>query len=47
MRRIIAPWVKAGEVVLPETIAEGFEQLPEALGSLSEGANLGKLLVRA
>ncbi len=47
MRRIVAPWVKAGEVVLHETIVEGFEQLPEALGSLSQGANLGKLLVRA
>ncbi len=47
MRRIVAPWVRAGEIVLHETIVEGFEQLPEALGSLSAGANLGKLLVRA
>ena len=47
MRRIVAPWVKAGEIMLAETIVEGFERLPDALGSLSEGANLGKLLVRA
>ncbi|MDN0083426.1 NADP-dependent oxidoreductase [Crenobacter sp. SG2305] len=43
----VAPWVKNGEIVFEETIVDGFEQLPAALGSLFEGGNLGKLLVRA
>ena len=46
MRNIVAPWVRAGEIVLEETIIDGFEQLPAALGSLFTGRNLGKLLVR-
>ncbi|MCW3479426.1 NADP-dependent oxidoreductase [Neisseriaceae bacterium JH1-16] len=43
----VAPWVKSGEIVFEETIVDGFEQLPDALNSLFEGRNLGKLLVRA
>ncbi|MBX9685209.1 MAG: NADP-dependent oxidoreductase [Candidatus Obscuribacterales bacterium] len=46
MLAIVAPWVKRGEIVFPETIVDGFEQLPDALNSLFEGKNLGKLLVR-
>jgi len=46
MRNIVAPWVRAGGIVLEETIIDGFEQLPAALGSLFTGHNLGKLLVR-
>jgi NADPH-dependent curcumin reductase CurA len=46
MRAIVAPWVKSGEIVLDETIVEGFEQLPDALASLFMGANIGKMLVK-
>jgi len=46
MRRIVAPWVQAGEIVFEETIIEGFEQLPNALNSLFGGEHRGKLLVK-
>lgn len=46
MLEVVSPWVKRGEIIAPETIVDGFEQLPAALGSLFEGKNLGKLLVR-
>jgi NADPH-dependent curcumin reductase CurA len=46
MLEVVAPWVKRGEIVSPETFVDGFEQLPAALNSLFEGQNLGKLLVR-
>ena len=46
MKAIVAPWVQRGEIVFEETIIDGFGQLPAALNSLFEGANLGKLLVR-
>jgi len=46
MRAIVAPWVRRGEIVFEETIIQGFDQLPAALGSLFTGANVGKLLVR-
>ncbi len=45
MRTAIAPWVKSGEVFLPETIMHGFEQLPAALSALFEGKNTGKMIV--
>jgi NADPH-dependent curcumin reductase CurA len=47
MRAIVGPWVKAGEVKFDETVIEGFERLPQALGMLFEGKNVGKLLVKA
>ncbi len=46
MLAIVAPWVKAGELVFEETIVDGFEQLPQALNSLFTGEHRGKLLVR-
>ena len=46
MRKIVAPWVKNGEIVFDESIVDGFERLPEALNMLFEGRNMGKLLVR-
>jgi NADPH-dependent curcumin reductase CurA len=46
MLEVVAPWVKRGEIVSPETFVDGFEQLPAALNSLFEGHNYGKLLVR-
>jgi NADPH-dependent curcumin reductase CurA len=46
MLQTVAPWVKNGEIVYQETYVDGFEALPNALNSLFEGKNLGKLLVR-
>ncbi|MBX9568261.1 MAG: NADP-dependent oxidoreductase [Candidatus Obscuribacterales bacterium] len=46
MLAIVSPWVKNKEIVFEETIVEGFDKLPEALNSLFEGKNLGKLLVK-
>ncbi|MES3022210.1 MAG: NADP-dependent oxidoreductase [Pseudomonadota bacterium] len=47
MERVVAPWVKANEIVFEETIVDGFEQLPAALNALFTGEHRGKLLVRA
>ena len=47
MTRIVAPWVKAGEIVFEETFMDGFAQLPAALDALFTGEHRGKLLVRA
>ncbi|WP_434107814.1 NADP-dependent oxidoreductase [Paraburkholderia caffeinilytica] len=46
MLQTVAPWVKNGEIVYQETYVDGFDALPQALNSLFEGKNLGKLLVR-
>jgi hypothetical protein len=46
MLTIVAPMVKAGEIVFEESIIEGFEQLPAALNSLFTGDHRGKLLVK-
>ena len=47
MTRIVAPWVRAGEIVFEESVIDGFENLPAALNSLFTGEHRGKLLVRA
>ncbi len=47
MTRIVAPWVRAGDIVFEETIIDGFEQLPSALNALFTGEHRAKLLVRA
>ena len=47
MTRIVAPRVRAGEIVFEETVIDGFEQLPSALNSLFTGEHRGKLLVKA
>ena len=46
LRAHISPWVKNREIVFEATIIEGFSQLPNALGMLFEGKNIGKLLVK-
>lgn len=46
MTRIVAPWVRAGEIVFEESIVDGFAQLPSALNALFTGEHRGKLLVR-
>jgi NADPH-dependent curcumin reductase CurA len=38
--------VRAGEIVLQETVIDGFAQLPQALNQLFTGQQLGKLMVR-
>lgn len=45
MRGIVSYWLNSGEIVLPETIVHGFEQLPTALAALFEGKNTGKMIV--
>jgi NADPH-dependent curcumin reductase CurA len=47
MLKVMGPWVQSGAVKYSETVLDGFERLPEALGALFTGANTGKLLVRA
>ncbi len=46
MLAVVAPMVKAGEIVFEESIVEGFEQLPATLNSLFTGDHRGKLLVK-
>lgn len=43
----LAPLVKAGKIKSEETVAEGFEKLPEALLGLFSGKNKGKMIVKA
>ena len=40
-------WIKAGKMHWQETILDGFERIPEAMIALLNGANAGKMLVRA
>ncbi|HEU4776353.1 MAG TPA: zinc-binding dehydrogenase, partial [Telluria sp.] len=47
MTRIVAPWVRSGEIVFEESVIDGFDQLPSALNSLFTGEHRGKLLVKA
>jgi NADPH-dependent curcumin reductase CurA len=47
MTRIVAPWVRAGEIVFEESVIDGFAHLPAALNSLFTGEHRGKLLVKA
>lgn len=46
MTRIVAPWVRAGEIISEESVIDGFDQLPAALNSLFTGEHRGKLLVK-
>ena len=46
MFQVVKPWVKDGTLKFEETVIDGFERLPEALGMLFTGGNLGKMLVR-
>lgn len=42
----LSGWVKEGKLKVQETIAEGFEKLPEAFLGLFTGNNTGKMLVK-
>jgi NADPH-dependent curcumin reductase CurA len=47
MTRIVAPWVRSGQIIFEESMVDGFKQLPSALNALFTGEHRGKLLVRA
>ena len=42
----LARWIAEGKVTYPETISEGFENIPEAFVGLFRGENLGKQIVK-
>jgi NADPH-dependent curcumin reductase CurA len=44
--RQLAGWIESGQLKYRETIAEGFERMPEAFRGLLAGKNFGKQLVR-
>ena len=41
----LGQWLAEGRVNAPETVVEGFDQLPHALNMLFDGENVGKLIV--
>ena len=43
----LTEWVKEGKVKFQETVVEGFDNLPAAFISLFDGANTGKMVVKA
>ena len=43
---LASPWVKEGSMHYRETVIDGLENAPEALGLLLRGNNFGKMLVR-
>lgn len=43
---LVLPMLKSGQLKYQETIVEGFDQLPQALSMLFQGANTGKLIVK-
>lgn len=45
MEADISTWLAEGKLEMPETVVEGIEQFPKALGMLMSGGNTGKLLV--
>ena len=42
----IAEWIAEGKLTPLETVVEGFEELPDAINMLFDGANVGKLVVK-
>ncbi len=42
----LSGWMREGKLEPLETVVEGFEQLPNAINMLFDGANVGKLVVR-
>ena len=45
-RQELRPLLAGGDLVMLETVVDGFDQLPAALRGLFGGANLGKMVVR-
>lgn len=46
MIEAMSTWIKEGKLKAKETVVDGFENIPTALGSLFVGANVGKLVVK-
>merc|ERR1719471_2328998 len=44
--KAMASWIGSGQVVVKETVVEGFEKMPEAFMGLFTGANTGKMIVK-
>jgi hypothetical protein len=44
--QVLAGWLASGKLTMPESVTEGFEQLPEAFAALFGEAQPGKHLVR-
>ena len=42
----LSGWIREGELLPLETVIDGFEQLPNAVNMLFDGANTGKLVVK-
>lgn len=47
MLAVMTPWVQSGQIRYRETIASGFDALPDALAGLFRGDNIGKMIVVA
>lgn len=45
-RADIAGLIGRGDLILLETVVDGFEQLPTAINMLFDGSNVGKLVVK-
>lgn len=43
----LASWVKSGQLKYREDVVDGFENMPDAFIGMMNGANFGKLLIRA
>ena len=42
----MAALLKKGELVYDETVIDGFDNIPKALGMMLTGGNIGKAIVR-
>lgn len=45
--KALAGWMKEGKLQVRQTVVEGFDKMPEAFISMLQGANTGKMLVKA
>ena len=45
MIRHVAPWLQQGDIEFKTSVLDGFHRLPEALGGLFEGREMGKVIV--
>jgi NADPH-dependent curcumin reductase CurA len=45
--KALASWMREGKLQVRATVVEGFEKMPEAFIAMLEGANTGKMLVKA
>ena len=45
-RKRLATWLDTGQLLYKEDIQEGFEQIPQTLQRVFDGANFGKQLLK-